>query len=142
MDDTSARVGGENSYTHILCDEQYTAYFTRPRKDRLTILEILSPKKLTFLFNESSYDLMEQMKLSSKILECLRNRKLKNLMHQKEVDSLLKRLFPDLKKHTNRQVILEASTIMAYQQLTYVISLLLTDDAPQFKQITELLALC
>ncbi|MBP6104419.1 MAG: hypothetical protein KA508_05115 [Gammaproteobacteria bacterium] len=63
-------------------------------------------------------------------------------MHQKEVDSLLKRLFPDLKKHTNRQVILEASTIMAYQQLTYVISLLLTDDAPQFKQITELLALC
>lgn len=143
MDDTGARVGGKNCYTHILCNDEYTAYFTRPRKDRLTILEILSQKELTFLFNESSYGLMEQMKLPSKILERLRSKKLKNLMSQKEVGSLLKKLFPDPKKHqTNRQIILEASAIMSYQQLPYAISLLLTDDAPQFKQITELLALC
>ena len=143
MDDTSARVDGKNSYTHILCNDQYTAYFTRPRKDRLTILEILSQKELTFLFNESSYELMEQMKLPSKVLLRLRKKKLKKLMNQKKVDSLLNRLFPDPKKHhTNRQIILEASAIMAYQQLPYAIPLLLTDDAPQFKQITELLALC
>ena len=86
---------------------------------------------------------MEQMKLPNKVLLRLRKKKLKKLMNQKEVDSLLKRLFPDPKKHyTNRQVILEASAIMAYQQLPHAISLLLTDDAPQFKQITELLALC
>jgi hypothetical protein len=143
MDDTSARVNGKNNYTHILCNEYYTAYFTRPRKDRLTILEILSQKELTFRFNESSYALMEQMKLPGKILRLLKKRKLKKLMNRQEVDNLLKALFPDPNKHhTNRQVILEASAIMAYQQLPHAISLLLTDDAPQFKQITEMLALC
>jgi hypothetical protein len=41
MDDTSARVNGKNYYAHILCNEFYTAYFTRQNKDRMTILEIL-----------------------------------------------------------------------------------------------------
>ena len=143
MDDTSARVNGKNNYTHILCNEYYTAYFTRPRKDRLTILEILSQRELTFRFNESSYALMEQMNLPNKILKLLRKRKLKKLMSQQQVDNLLKALFPDPNKHhTNRQVILEASAIMAYKQLSHAVPLLLTDDAPQFKQITDMLALC
>ena len=30
MDDTGARVNGKNYYTHILCNDYYTAYFTRP----------------------------------------------------------------------------------------------------------------
>ena len=143
MDDTGARVGGQNNYTHILCNEYYTAYFTRPRKDRLTILEILSQKALTFLFNGSSYGLMEQMALPKKILSRLKKMKPKKLISREEIDALLKTLFPDPKRHhTNRQIILEASAIMAYQQLPHAVPLLLTDDAPQFKQITEMLALC
>ena len=143
MDDTSARVNGKNNYTHILCNEYYTAYFTTPRKDRLTILEILSQRALTFRFNESSYALMEQMQLPNKALRLLKKRKPKKLMNQEEIDNLLKTLFPDPNKHhTNRLIILEASAIIAYQQLAHSIPLLLTDDAPQFKQITEMLALC
>lgn len=37
---------------------------------------------------------------------------------------------------------MEASAIIAYQRSTHAIEILLTDDAPQLKQITELLALC
>ena len=42
MDDTGARVKGKNYFDHILCSSNFTAYFTRPHKDRLTLLEILS----------------------------------------------------------------------------------------------------
>jgi len=38
IDDTGARVNGKNHYTHVLCHPFYTAYFTRPKKDRLTVL--------------------------------------------------------------------------------------------------------
>ena len=143
MDDTGARVNGKNYHTHILCNSFYTAYFTRPGKDRLTIIEILTLGKMFFHFNELSYALMEQMNLSEKRLNILKQRQPKEIMNRKEIDSFLSELFPNLRKHqTNRRVILEASAIIAYQQLPHAIPLLLTDDAPQFKQITNLLALC
>lgn len=143
MDDTGAKVNGKNNYTHILCNEFYTAYFTKPHKDRLTILEILTQSELMFQFNEASFSLMKQMNLSNKSLANLLNKKPEELMNRAKVDALLNELFPDPKKHkTNRRIILEASAIIAYQQLSQAISLLLVDDAPQFKQITLLLALC
>jgi hypothetical protein len=61
MDDTGAKVNGKNYYTHILCNQYYTAYFTRQNKNRLTILEILAQKELSFEFNESAYALMNEM---------------------------------------------------------------------------------
>ncbi|MBP6104242.1 MAG: transposase [Gammaproteobacteria bacterium] len=143
MDDTSARVNGKNNYTHILCNEYYTAYFTRPRKDRLTILEILSQKLLTFCFNESAYALMEQMGLPNKVFEPLKSLESAEIMNRQEIDILLAKLFPEPgKHHKNPHIILEASAIVAYQRLPNAMQLLLTDDAPQFKQITEMLALC
>jgi regulator of replication initiation timing len=39
IDDTSTRVDGQNQYCHVLGNPLYTTYFTRPRKDRLTIIK-------------------------------------------------------------------------------------------------------
>lgn len=143
MDDTGARVKGKNYYTHILCNDFYTAYFTRRHKDRLTVIEILTQGKMMFEFNESSYALMEQMKLPEKQQIRLREGVKQTMMYRPEVDIFLNNLFPNSNKHTtNRRIILEASAIMAYQQSQRAIAILLTDDAPQFKQITELLSLC
>jgi regulator of replication initiation timing len=143
MDDTGARVRGKNYYTHILCNDFYTAYFTRPNKDRLTVVEILTQGEVMFEFNESSYALMEQMKLPEKQLTRLRMDVKQTRMNRSEVDVFLNGFFPNPNKHTtNRRIILEASAIVAYQQSQRAVAILLTDDAPQFKQITELLALC
>lgn len=143
MDDTSARVKGQNHYTHILCNAFYTSFFTRRHKDRLTILDILMQGNLNFAFNESTYSLMEQMKLSEKQLKRLFEHKPKEQMNRDEVNALLLKLFPNSEKHwNNRRIILEASAIIAYQTSSHAITILLTDDAPQFKKITELLALC
>ena len=98
---------------------------------------------MKFRFNESSYALMEQMQLPSKQLDRLKVQIEPTEMNRNQVDELLGQLFPDREKHaTNQRIILEASAIVAYQHLPHAIELLLTDDAPQFKRITNLLALC
>ncbi len=79
-----------------------------------------------------------------KTLNKLRRQNPEKIMNRAGVDKLLNELFSNSKKKhkTNRRIIIEASAIVAYQQLPHAIRLLLTDDAPQFKKITELLALC
>ena len=143
MDDTSARVNGVNHYTHILCNPFYTAFFTRPRKDRLTILDILMRGKLTFVFDDMTQQLMIDMGLSKKQLLRL---EAENPDHRLESDAmtrLLDKLFPNPKKNKrSRQIILEASAISAYRKHPHAVAILMTDDAPQFKLISELIALC
>lgn len=144
MDDTSAKVNGLNYYTHILCNEYYTAYFTRSNKNRLTILGILAQKELSFEFNESAYAIMNQMGLSGEVLNKITEQlKTSVALNRQKVEELLNNLFPKLNTYKrSRRIILEASAITAYQKLPYAIKVLLTDDAAQFKEITELLALC
>jgi len=144
MDDTSARVNGKNHYTHVLCNPYYTAYFTRPGKSRLTVLEILSQKELLFEFNESAYALMSQMGLSLEVLARLREQlKLNIILNRQEAEILLDGLFSEPSTYKrSRRIVLEASAIIAYQKSPHATKILLTDDAPQFKEITELLAMC
>lgn len=143
MDDTSARVKGKNFYTHVLCNPFYTAFFTRPDKSRLTLLDILMQGNLKFYFTAESYELMGDMGLSPKQIERLKNHQPKAQQTVEEVYALLEELFPDKGKLLGCQkIILEASAIIAYRHYPLAVSILLTDDAPQFKRITELLALC
>ena len=65
-DDTSSQVNGENCYTQILCNPWYSAYFSREKKDRLTILEILNGK-LTYLFNQETETMLTLLRISTKL---------------------------------------------------------------------------
>lgn len=40
-DDTQTRVNGQNQHCHVICNPVYTAYHTRPNKDRLSVLDVL-----------------------------------------------------------------------------------------------------
>lgn len=146
IDDTGARVNGKNHYTHVLCNEFYTAYFTRPSKDRLTVLEILNGEPLKFLLSEEAIALMKALSLPKKYWKDIENFS-ESVQHgyvnKEDLDTLLNRLFPDKNKHhKNRQLILETCAVTAYQYQEDAIKILLCDDAPQFKSLTELLALC
>jgi regulator of replication initiation timing len=143
MDDTGGRMKGKNCFVHILCNVLYAAFFTRPNKTRLTILEILAGNTLSFKFNETAYALMEQMKLPNKAIQILRDQKLEGNYTRQDVDGMLAKMYPNPEKNDkNRKTILEASGIAAYQESLDAVSILLVDDAPQFKGITALLALC
>ena len=40
-DDTLTRVDGQNQHCHVVCNPVYTAYHTRPTKERLSVLDVL-----------------------------------------------------------------------------------------------------
>jgi hypothetical protein len=144
-DDTAARVNGENHYTHVVCNEHYTAYFTTQRKDRLTVLDVLRNfRSRRYVFDEETYDFLESFNLSAKLIKKLKQQlPYDQVLNQQEMESLLEGQFPKLGK-IQKTRILESAAISAYHKEVEhpVVKLLLGDDAPQFKLLTEELALC
>jgi len=144
IDDTGCRVNGKNQYAHILCSVFFTAFFTRPKKDRLTILEILCREELKFEFNNDTYDLMSELGLSNKrLIELKKVIPEKTTLSRAELDNILKQLFPNPKKHrTSRRIITEAAALIYYRNSDFAIEHLICDDAPQFNKIAKFKSLC
>ena len=146
IDDTSARVKGENHYTHIVANPYYSAYFTIPRKDRLSILDILQgghPR--SYYFNDEAFDLLTTFRISQKLRAQLHELTFAKVLDEKQMTQLLQQLFPDPHQGKNRRTrIREAGAIAAYHQLNDfpIIPILLSDDAPQFKHLSTEQALC
>ena len=93
IDDTGSRVRGQNYYTQIVCNPYYTAYFTAPHKDRLTVLDILrgdpDGKTRSYLFNEEAFDLLERFEVSKKLIFLLRERVYGKLLDEVQMQQLL-----------------------------------------------------
>jgi len=142
IDDTGARVNGENHYTHILCNPWYTAYFTTKRKNRLTIIEILqNGVELQYCLNQEAIKLAEQLGVARKHIQILKQIQSEQEYQKQNFVELITEHLP----YANKVVkILEAAAIACYHKgLGYtVVKILLGDDAPQFKIIAEELALC
>jgi hypothetical protein len=143
MDDTSSRVHGQNHHAQVVCNPFYTAYFTTPRKDRLTILDILQGdpdgKARSYCWSEEAFDLMETFRLSKKLIARIRELTSGKTLDEVQMQELLEIIYPTPDKgKINRTRIMEAGAIAAYHQQTDfpVIPILLTDDAPQFKLLT------
>jgi hypothetical protein len=69
IDDTAARVNGENYHIQVICNPLDTVYLTTERKNRLTILDVLrnfAPRR--FIFNSETKELLEKFKLSQKVI--------------------------------------------------------------------------
>jgi hypothetical protein len=138
IDDTSARVNGNNWYTQILCNPYYTAYFTVPHKDRETILDILlCGNEKTYCFNEEAFELMKMFNIPQIWMEKLTSFK-GNTYNNEEIRREMDSVFPPDRYKTTRMRVLEACSIAAYHQMTNipVVNTLLSDDAPQFCKLT------
>ncbi|KAF5411426.1 MAG: hypothetical protein C5S38_09415 [Candidatus Methanophagaceae archaeon] len=149
IDDTSSRVRGQNYYTQIVCNPYYTAYFTASHKDRLTVLDVLrgdpDGKARSYLFNEEAFDLLEGFGLSNKLISQLRERVSCKILDEVQMQQLLGCIIPDPGKGKIRRTrIMEAAAIAAYHQQTDfpIVKVLLSDDAPQYKLLIYLQALC
>jgi hypothetical protein len=146
IDDTTVRVNGENQYSQIFCNPFYTAFFTVPHKDRLTILDILlCGKERFYLFNAMAFDLLSDFNISGKIIDQIKQLTNDSVMSEEKMQELLGKIFTNPKKgKNNKKRIMEASAIAAYHRQTEIpiIDVLLSDDAPQFKKLTLDKALC
>ena len=146
IDDTTVRVNGKNQYSQILCNPYYTAFFTVPRKDRLTILDLLlCDRKRKYRFDLNAFCLMSDLKVPKKVTNKLLGLTEDKEISETEMQALLKKVFEDDKKGKNTKTrIMEAAAIAAYHRQTEVpvVDILLSDDAPQFKKLTAEQALC
>jgi hypothetical protein len=143
-DDTSARVDGEFWHTHILCNPFYAAYFTRPHKDRLTVLEILqNTSDLRFQFGPETLELLQaSFHLPQKWQRSFEE--VGNASFDREsLATLLQKWFGDGNQPL-RTAIEQAAAIVHYRHQTSVpvVETIVCDDAGQFKLLTERLALC
>jgi hypothetical protein len=146
IDDTGAKVKGQNHYVQIICNPFYTAYFTIPHKDRLSILDILQGGETrTYFFNDEAFTLLKYFRLSRKMISKLRNAVFDKKLDEKQMHQLMEEIFSDPSKGINQRTrIMEAGAIAAYhnQKEFPVVKALLSDAAPQFKKLTEEHALC
>jgi hypothetical protein len=144
IDDTKARFNGVNHYCQIVCNQFFTAYFTTPKKDRLSVLAVLTDFAPTqYIYSSHAQALLNTFNLSNKACiavdaqlpaDVVLNEAQFNT-HLAEINTLGIR---------QRTQVTEACAIAYYQQQIDfpVVKTLLSDDAPQFKLLTLYLALC
>ena len=145
IDDTKARVNGQNYHTHILGNPYYTAFFTMPQKNRLTVLNVLNnEQELSYCLNHHAFNVLKQLTLSNKYLQKLEKLESEKIFTQQQFDNLMLQQLPFLDQQRVKSKIFEAAAIAAYHKGVdrLVVPALLCDDAPQFKLICAEMALC
>src|SRR2546428_2409789 len=145
LDSTGTRVNGKNEQCHILCNPLYTASWTLPAKDRLSLLRVLQGgADPVFQMNALALELMAQLGVSEKWCRTLPTLLSHDQTYtENQLDDVLDAHLPKYGA-TLRKSVKEALAIATYRtQTAYpVVELLLCDDAPQFNWLTVQLALC
>jgi hypothetical protein len=144
MDETVTRVNAQNYYCQILCNPLYTAYFTTENKNRLTVIDVLTNfRERSFLLNREAFTYFDVLKLPIPVIRKLNSFPQEQPLGQGKFFDLLDKYLPQLGPQ-QRSHIIDAAAIAAYHaQMEFpVVRLLICDDAPQFKLVTEQLALC
>jgi len=144
IDDTGARVQGTNHHFTVLCNNYFSAFFITPKKDRLTVIDILTQEEeLSFLINPYALNFLQERRLKRSILSSLKPLLQMGLMTREKFEQKLTFQMPDIKDQ-HRTMIVEAAAITAYQEshISPAIQCLVCDDAKQFFYITSLRALC
>ena len=144
IDDTGARVNGQNQHCHVVCNPLYSAYFTTEKKDRQTVIDVLwNTRERRFLLNDEALGLLNSLRVSARVIGQLDVLPHEQEMGEDELAGLLDQHLPNVGPQ-QRKWILDATAIAAYHAQTEfpVVKLLVCDDAPQFKLITDELSLC
>ena len=144
IDHTGARVQGTNQHFTVLCNDYFSAFFITPKKDRLSVIDILNQEEeLPYLINPYTINFLQERKLKASILSSLNPFLQTGAITKDKFEEELNRLIPNLKER-HKTMILEAAAITAYQEnhTSPTIQCLVCDDAKEFYYITSLRALC
>jgi hypothetical protein len=144
-DDTGTRVNGVNEHCHILCNPLYTAFFTLQKKDRLSVIDVLSnQQERRYLFNEHALaSLQEKPPISQRVIEAVAQLQSADVLDEAGMAQTISEKLSTVSAQ-QQKLIKEGARIAAYQaeEECPVIKLLLCEDAGQSKGITEEVALC
>jgi len=148
-DDTQTRVDGQNQHCHVVCNPVYSAYHTKPTKERLVVLDVLrNGRERRFRLNQEALSLLEGVALSKAARQTLQTWcsevDLDEATFQQRLDTVrTSSALPKLSVQ-QRKAILDAAAVAAYHAETDfpVIQALICDDAPQFNWLTRAMMLC
>jgi transposase IS66 family protein len=144
LDDTPTRVNGQPGYCHILCNPLYTAYTTLPAKDRLSVVAVLARWTVRrFRLSAEAQGYLAAVGAAGWVQAAVATLPQDQDFAEAAFTALLDERLPGLGPQQRRWVE-DAAAVAAYHAQTAVpvVRLLLCDDAPQFKGVTEDLALC
>ncbi len=144
LDETGLWVNGQWQHTHIVCNPLYTLYLTTPRKDRLSVLDVLTHQQpRQYRLTEETDPLLAQLGLSQVKRDLVARLPRDHDFDEETFLQLLQDHQLDLGPQ-QQQWLLEGAAISAYhaQPSWPVIDLLICDEAPQFKALTKHLATC
>jgi hypothetical protein len=153
IDDTFTRVDGKKHSCHVLCNPLYSFYATLPDKSRLSVLDVLrnidDVEHRRFRVNEEAFRLLSsELWVKNALIEVLSGLPQDIDFTKDELltligEGLQKRALGALGVEQERRI-LNATAIASYHAMKDypVVRLLICDDAPQFKLLTEDLLLC
>jgi len=136
-DDTLTRVDGQNQHCHVVCNPVYTAYHTRPTKERQSVLDVLrNGRARIFRLNTEALEYLENLAWSKKAWRTLQSWAAEGGEQDLQEQVFLERLEAALPKlsQQQRKALIDAEAVAAYHAETDfpVIQALVCDDAPQF----------
>lgn len=114
IDETGARVNGQNQHCHIVCNPLYSAYFTTEKKDRLTVIDVLrNASERHFLLNDEAFALLHSLRLSARVIAQLKGLLREQELAEREFTDLLNQHLPNLGPQQFSRI-LDAAAIAAY----------------------------
>lgn len=144
LDETGTRVNGQNQHCHVLCNPLYSAYFTTPKNDRLTVVQVLrNLREPVYRLNAEARRFLEQCGFRARAMERLQLLPQGVDVQEAEWQRLVAQHVPGLPARQQRYLWEAAAAAAYHAEVGFpVVRLLVSDDAPQFKLVTEELALC
>jgi hypothetical protein len=143
-DDTQTRVNGQNQHCHVVCNPVYSAYQTKPTKERLTVLDVLrNGRQRRFRLNQEALTYLEGVVLSKAARQTLQTWCSEDDLDEATFQQRLDTWLPKLSVQ-QRKAIVDAAAVAAYHAESDfpVIQALICDDAPQFNWLTRAMMLC
>jgi len=143
LDDTATPVGGATQHCHVLGNPLYSRYQTTPRKDRLTVLDVLrNGQPRGYLVDAEARAMLAAVPLAAATRQGLAKLPTERGLDEAELTRRLAEHVPRL-SHADGQRVREALALAAERARDAPrVRLLVCDDAPQFVGVTEAIQLC
>lgn len=141
-DTTGSRVNGVNYHSHIFGNDYFTSYFTTPKKDRQTVLDLLRyHQPRVYLLTGETLDIYQYLKIPKKMRLCLQSKFQKQELCKAEFIKLLEAILTTKEYEQHEEKLLEGAYLAAYQS-DNPLNILIADDAPQYKLLALSIGLC
>lgn len=141
-DNTSTREKGKNLYTHVICNEYFTTFYTEEHKKRIGLLKILqiNGKKVKCICNRTTMELFRVIKLPGETVDALlRVVEKKKVYSQGTLSKIIDKIKVLKNKDQIKPKIIDAMAIAYYrmQKDHPIVKHLMSDEAGEYGNIVE-----